>query len=82
MKEKMMTMKNTKAQLFKAGRENYHQTLLLREKLDHMEVINLSLVNSLKWILSHVPTIDIGYEDVDDSETSPPEKEKRDMEVQ
>ena len=74
-------MKNTKAQLFKAGRENYHQTLLLREKLDNMEVINLSLVNSLKWILSHVPTIDIGYEDVDDSET-PPEKEKQGIECQ
>ena len=71
----------TKKQIFNAGRENYHQTLLLREKLDHMEVINLSLVNSLKWILSHVPTIDIGYEDVDDSET-PPEKEKQGIECQ
>ena len=47
-----------------------------------MYVINLLLVNSLKLILSHVPTIDIGYEDVDDSETPPPEKEKRNMEVQ
>lgn len=58
-----MSMKNTKAQLFEAGKENYFRYLELAEEFEQLKLTNVSLINSLRWVLKNMPAIQFLYED-------------------
>ena len=86
MREKIpISMRMTKKQIYHAGKENYFYTLRLQEENDKMKVNLASALNTLKLVLEGLPQLTFMFDDDGDAEeldVTPPEKEKRDMEVQ
>ena len=67
-----------------AGKENYFYTLRLQEENDKMKVNLASALNTLKLVLEGLPQLTFMFDDdgdVEEPDVTPPEKEKRDMEV-
>jgi len=74
--QKMVTLKMKKLEIFNAGKENFFRYIALLEDYDKLKLANASLINSLKFILSHVDPIEFTYEDDDGLEDDVVEKPK------
>ncbi len=73
----LMSMKNSKKELFKAGKENFFRFLELEEEFQQLKITNLSLLNSLRFVLKHMPQIAFTFEDdgVEEPDATPVEKQ-------
>jgi len=72
----LVSMRDNKKTLFEAGRDNYFRYIALMEEFEQLKLTNVSLINSLRWVLKNMPAIQFLYEDdaIEDAVIDKPKK--------